>query len=473
MPYCTVCRSSIDRKKWIGHLRSTLHKNIAAISVCDGVEMINSAFKSRIATYRITATSEFEQNSVDNFFDSIRAKIKDLFDKCLQLHTCIKVNIELFSLFLMFKNDCQEIKSFGTKNQILYLNYDFDSKYLNLVNEVKKKIEEFQERDSGWTFLSNSHLEININKYQPLRGASYINLPKFIKNKKACLNIENNDPYCFLWSVVAALFPAQKHPERVSSYPDFRKVFNIEGMSFPVGFSDITIFEKNNPTIAVVVYGLKDGKTISGPLYRSETLTGKTVIHLLYIENDKTSHYCLIKNLTRLVRSQITKHHQKLHICESCLLFFSTPEQANTHLCSGVATEIPKEGSFLQFKNYERKQNMPFVIYADLETMLVKYEGCENDPNIASTSTLQRHVPIAFAYQIVCTLDDSYDKFVSYRGVDCIARFIECLNRDVRKIHKVLKKTIVFVIIAISPGNIAVQHIPIVIYSLNNLCSFP
>lgn len=35
-------------------------------------------------------------------------------------------------------------------------------------------------------------------------------LPSFIKTKKALLNINNKDPYCFLRSVEVALFPYDK-----------------------------------------------------------------------------------------------------------------------------------------------------------------------------------------------------------------------------------------------------------------------
>ncbi|KAG7299574.1 hypothetical protein JYU34_016555 [Plutella xylostella] len=442
MPYCTTCKTLINPKSWVGHLRSSDHKSRAVTyRLSDDVEILASAFRNRIATYKIKANDD-AQRSLDSFFQSIHDKIKSLINQSLKTHFCIKVNVELFSFFLMYKNDSQELKSFGTKNVTLHMNYNFDSFFSEIKSTLKKKIEEFSEQDSGWTFLSNSHLEININKYQPLSGSSFIELPKFIKNKKACVNIKNDDPYCFLWCVTAALFPSKSHPDRVSSYPDFRNIFNIQGMSFPTNFSDIAVFEKNNPDIAIFVYGLQGKKTVIGPLYRSDSSTAKNIVHLLFLENDEGSHFCLIKNLPRLVRSQITKHHQQLHFCDSCLLFFNTSNEVENHLCGGIATVLPKQGSFLAFKNYERKQNMPFIIYADFETMLQRHQGCEADPNIASTSTLQQHVPSAFGYYIVCTMDEKYNRYVSYRGTDCVSKFVEWLYRDTKQIYAVLKKNV-------------------------------
>nr|CAI5859015.1 unnamed protein product [Callosobruchus analis] len=79
------------------------------------------------------------------------------------------------------------------------------------------KFEEFQEKDS-----------VNINEYNPISVgiSTFVDLPPFIRNSKSVINIKNNDPYCFLWSVVCALYPApkDKNVSRVSSYPHFSKV---------------------------------------------------------------------------------------------------------------------------------------------------------------------------------------------------------------------------------------------------------
>lgn len=443
MPFCTSCSVTVDKKRWIGHLRSNIHKNNSSTTYCEGVQIVRSAFRGRIATYRLVAPEEGnELYCLISFFNSMRSRVKSLLDDSLKIHTSIKVNFELYAIFLLFKDDRQEIKSFATKNFPIHLNYNFNELYSTVENHLRKNLEEFQERDSGWSFLHNSHFEININKFQPLSGSTFVDLPKFIKNKRACLNIRNKDKHCFLWCVTAALYPANKHPERVSSYPHYKHVLNTHDISLPVSFSDISVFEKNNTSINIYVYGLKDNKIITGPLYKSENRhkNGKR-IHLLLIDNNGLSHYCLIKNLGRLVRSQITKHHGSLFFCDSCLLFFPSEDELNNHVCGGVVTVLPNKGSVLQFKNFDRKQNVSFVIYADFETMLQPVSGCEPDPNLASTTDLQRHVPVAFAYNVVCSFDATQNKFVTYRGEDCVKKFIKLIHKQARNIHKVLSST--------------------------------
>lgn len=444
MHFCTVCNTHVGNKQWNGHLRSNKHKNNCVAPFFENVEILESAFRGRIASYRILGNSE-EALLPELFLNNVRTKVKLLIDCSLNKHTSVKVNFELFSRFLLPKNESQETKSFCTKNHVLCFNYKFDTFFDEVVKSLVTKVEEFQERDSGWSFLYNCYLEVNINKFQPLSGSNYIELPKSIKSRKACINIKNKDNYCFLWAVTAGLYPTTRHPQRLSSYPHFRDVLNCKDLSFPISFSDIAIFEKNNRDLCVNVYGLKKDM-ITGPLYKSETNNKHAKrVNLLLLENSTSSHYCLIKNLTRLVRSQITKHHGKIFFCDDCLQFFSTFDKLDKHLCAGVVTHLPNEGSFIEFKNYHRKQDIPYVIYADFETILqpfVNIEPCNN----TNTLKLQQHIPAAFSYNIVSSVNEHFNRFKLYRGEDCVSKFIEMLYKDVEDIVELLNqnKTLIF-----------------------------
>ena len=70
---------------------------------------------------------------------------------------------------------------------------------------------------SGWTVDQILHHYINITKYVPLRGNSYIPLPAELQNsKKGLINLTNEDHKCFLWSHVRHLNPLKVHPERIT-----------------------------------------------------------------------------------------------------------------------------------------------------------------------------------------------------------------------------------------------------------------
>src|SRR5688500_1054882 len=100
---------------------------------------------------------------------------------------------------------------------------------------LNHRLDEYQGEGSGFSLSSIKSLRIQINKYRPWKGSSYMDLPDWIKNKKAVINVQNrNDNKCFLWSVISALHPAENHVDRVSNYRRFEKEFDLTGLTFPV-----------------------------------------------------------------------------------------------------------------------------------------------------------------------------------------------------------------------------------------------
>ncbi|KAJ8872929.1 hypothetical protein PR048_026545 [Dryococelus australis] len=78
-----------------------------------------------------------------------------------------------------------------------------------------------------------------INKYNPLNGASYIDLPEEIKNKKLCINVKNEDQKCFLWAIKSAQFPAEKDTQRVTKYKNVGLNIDKELDKYPTKIHDI------------------------------------------------------------------------------------------------------------------------------------------------------------------------------------------------------------------------------------------
>ena len=62
-----------------------------------------------------------------------------------------------------------------------------------------------QRMGSNWQFRSVVNLDVNAEVYRPLRGNSCIPLPKELANKKAIINLKNNDNLCFKWAVTLSL----------------------------------------------------------------------------------------------------------------------------------------------------------------------------------------------------------------------------------------------------------------------------
>ena len=79
-----------------------------------------------------------------------------------------------------------------------------------------------------------------------MHGRSYVKIPL---RSNGILNIENNDKYCFLWSILAYLHPCNNnHPERVSNYKQYFNELNIQDFDFTNGFkcSDVHKYNELN-----------------------------------------------------------------------------------------------------------------------------------------------------------------------------------------------------------------------------------
>ena len=66
----------------------------------------------------------------------------------------------------------------------------------NILNQISRWISE----GSGWTIKSVDSHYLNIVKYEPMKGSSYIQLPSELRNpKKGLINMKNEDNECFRW----------------------------------------------------------------------------------------------------------------------------------------------------------------------------------------------------------------------------------------------------------------------------------
>ena len=176
---------------------------------------------------------------------------------------------------------------------------------------ILDSIEQYELCGSGWVLNKMLRLDLHVANYDPLRASTYMPLPEEIALKHAVVNIHNSDNLCFLWSVISELHPCDENKQRVSNYEQHRDDFDINGIEMPMALNDIPKFERKN-NISISVYGY-DCKKINGeeeeegfahPLKIAKDVMERHV-NLLLISNGQWSHYCLIRNFSRLVRSQV------------------------------------------------------------------------------------------------------------------------------------------------------------------------
>ena len=90
-------------------------------------------------------------------------------------------------------------------------------------------------RRSEFIFDSVDALYYNLNKVSLSRGGSYIDSPKWLKNKQTTINPKNNDGKCFQYALTVALKYEQikKDPQRISKNKPFIDKYNWKEIDFP------------------------------------------------------------------------------------------------------------------------------------------------------------------------------------------------------------------------------------------------
>ena len=141
-------------------------------------------------------------------------------------------------------------------------------------------------------------------------------------------------------------------PERVSNLREFADNYNWSGLEFPVSLKQIGKLEAKKD-ICVNVLGL-EGKGIY--ILRNSGLSHRE-INLLMISEDGINHYTAIQSLSRLLRSNNTKHTCKQYFCTNCLQGLLLEASRDEHLfhCENnetVRVEMAQKGSKIEFCDY-------------------------------------------------------------------------------------------------------------------------
>ncbi|KYN30393.1 hypothetical protein ALC56_15320 [Trachymyrmex septentrionalis] len=156
--------------------------------------------------------------------------------------------------------DKRAIKSIITNNSEIYRCIDMREWYERYVAElILASLEEFQER--GWALSRILNLTINMNKLNSMRAGCYFEVPREITLNKAVINVCTTDNACFAWSVVAALYPAERNADRESSYPHYTTVLILAGIEFLMTLKDISKFERLN-AVSINVYGIENKQVL-------------------------------------------------------------------------------------------------------------------------------------------------------------------------------------------------------------------
>ena len=102
---------------------------------------------------------------------------------------------------------------------------------------LQKYQENLQEKMKGsdFTFDGINYFYYDLNKVSISKGGSYIDSPKWLKNKKSTINPKNNDYKCFQYAITLALNydKIDRNLQRISKIKPFIENYNWKDIDFP------------------------------------------------------------------------------------------------------------------------------------------------------------------------------------------------------------------------------------------------
>ena len=357
--------------------------------------------------------------------------------------------------FISLKPGSDETRIMYTRSDNVEIMFgdDNDNIIEQLFESILQKYEESLQnkmRGSEFEFDGVNFLYYDFNKTSINRGGSYIDSPKWLKDKKSIINPNNNDNKCFQYEVTLALNldKIKKKTQRVSKIKPFIEKYNWEDIDFPSTSKDSKKFECNNEVALNILYVPYNTKKINIAYKSKNNLTQESQIILLMISDGQKWHYLVVKNLSGLLRG-IASNHKEDFYCLNCFHSYSTKNKQEAHkkICENhdyCHVEMPtKNNNIIKYNHGEKSMKLPFVIYADLECLLEKMSTCINNPNESPTTKINKHVPSVYSIFTHCSFDESKNKLNYYRKDDCMNKFCKDLRKHVTKIINYEKKKMI------------------------------
>ena len=344
------------------------------------------------------------------------------------------------------------------------MKHDIIIRLINYFLNNYQKEEIILSNGSNFVFESVDLLPYHIHKTSLRRRNSYVKCSEWLINKRATINPNNNDDKCFQYSITVALNHQniENHPERTSNNEPFIDKYNWEDTEFPTGIKDWKKFKRNNKTNTLnILFAPHNEKTINLAYKSKYNRERKNKVVLLMITTSKKWHYIALKSeptddrfnrpirsLSRLFRG-VTSNYDGDFYCLNCLHSFRTDNALEIHerLCDSndyCSVEMPaKFNKILKYNHGEKLLKTPFVIYVDLECLLIKQQSCPNNPKESYTESNAIHEPCGYSLDLVCSFDLKESKHSFYRGKSCVKRFCSELKELGTKIVNYQQKEMI------------------------------
>ena len=268
---------------------------------------------------------------VETYFTRTRKSLIDLLNKEIT-NRAVRSQATIWIRFV--RDEVEQVSlAFNSRMMTVYSLNNKNEIVTAMIEHVAQQIEIPALRNSKFVFDRVLHMDIDFHRLNLMRGSSYVPLPDWLMKKKAIINPKNSNMECFKWAVIAAMKWEEigNNPERVSKLRRYEGDFDWSDIEFPVSFRDINKFERNNEI----------GVNILANGFESEII------------RDEHYEYCRSKDLVRV--------------------------------------EMPTKNPVVKYADGQYQFKVPFVIYADFESILVPVNVAPNNPEMSWNKWSRKH----------------------------------------------------------------------------------
>ena len=392
--------------------------------------LIEGAFGGAYGKYRIDGV---EGMDLPTFF----SKTKDSILNVLKRESARRAIRSQTTTWIRFMkgNEYVDLALNSRMTPVYFLN-DMDGIVRSMIDHMSQQVENPALRDSKIVFDMITHVDISIHRLNLTRGSSYLPLPDLLAKKNAIINPKNLDMKCFKWSIIAVLKWEEigRDQQCISKLRKYDN-FDWEGINFPVSTKDICKFELRN-RIGVNVLALH-GKT---PYICGKGGDYDRVVNLMIIEDEDKRQYVAIKSLGRLLSKMNNKQKTTQHFCSNCLQGFSNIKSRDDHYTycrsnESVRIEMPTRNPIVEYSNGQHQFKVPFIMYADFESILEPIQGVSNNPNQSSTRGVNVHKPSGWCLHSKFAYGNIENPTTQYRGSDCVEKFCEHIISEAKRLY--------------------------------------
>jgi hypothetical protein len=271
------------------------------------------------------------------------------------------------------------------------------------IKDIDNRLQDFTAQGSGWSLSEILFVDLTFTTLGGIRGGC----PGFkYPRTKGMLNIQSDDQKCLLYCVIAAFhasaIPAKLRNKHTSYLPFIESMgFNLEGVSFPMDYQDLALFEEKNKHLHFFInVFVSDGQGEIIPVRQILSGDGdsapglphiqKTINVLLEkaVDGDKPLfHYMLIdrpsKFLSKTYFSKVNKGkrgYSATQNCERCFAAFRSLGKLRHHQkqCQDfkhTRLTFPEAGKKIKFEQPWKRFPQLVAGFVDFESILVKSEG--------------------------------------------------------------------------------------------------